>query len=61
MRQDGTVSAVRRVRAQGHSLGDARLNGIATSSDHTRIWVSVVGQLPGDRERRDGVVELPVF
>jgi hypothetical protein len=60
MRQDGTVAAIRRVRAQGRSLGDARLNGITTSPDHSKIWVSVVGKL-GESDRRDGVVELPSF
>jgi hypothetical protein len=38
MRQDGTVVAVRRVRlANGRSLGPARLNGIAVSSDGNAI------------------------
>ncbi|HEV8562978.1 MAG TPA: hypothetical protein VGR06_42225, partial [Actinophytocola sp.] len=47
MRQDGTVVAVREVRAAHRSLGQARLNGIATSSDGSRIWVTYVGKLPG--------------
>src|SRR5207249_3315263 len=48
MRQDGTVVAVRRVLlAGGQALGSARLNGIATSPDGTKIWVSVTGSLPG--------------
>jgi hypothetical protein len=61
MRQDGTIVAVRRVRAGGESLGYARLNGIATSSDHSTIWVTYVGKLPGSRDRMGGVLELPAF
>jgi hypothetical protein len=61
LRQDGSVAGVRRVRANGRSLGSARLNGIATSADHTRIWVTYVGRLPGSADRQGGVLEMPVF
>jgi hypothetical protein len=61
MGQDGGVVAVRRVRAEGRPLGEARLNGIAASADGTRIWVTYVGRLPGVDDRRGGVIELPVF
>ncbi|HXM58739.1 MAG TPA: hypothetical protein VOB72_25295 [Candidatus Dormibacteraeota bacterium] len=61
MRQDGVVVAVRRAGADGRPLGNARLNGIATSSDHTRIWVTYVGKLPGGDDREGGVIELPAF
>jgi hypothetical protein len=61
MRQDGTVVAVREVRAAHRSLGQARLNGIATSSDGSRIWVTYVGKLPGSSDRLGGVLELPAF
>jgi hypothetical protein len=61
MRQDGTVVAVRRVRVGDTSLGQARLNGIATSSDGSRIWVTYVGKLPGASDRDGGVLELPAF
>jgi hypothetical protein len=61
MRQDGTVVAVRRVRLRHRSLGDARLNGIATSSDGSRIWVTYVGRLPGSDDHQGGVLELPAF
>jgi hypothetical protein len=61
VQQDGAVVAVRRVRARGRSLGQARLNGIATSPDGTRIWVSYVGRLPGSSDRQGGVLELPAF
>jgi hypothetical protein len=59
MRQDGTVVAVREVRMRGRSLS-ARLNGIATSPDHSKIWVTYVGKLPGFGEQ-GGVLELPAF
>jgi hypothetical protein len=61
MRQDGTVVAVREVRARGRSLGYARLNGIATSPDHSKIWVTYVGKLPGSSDPEGGVLELPAF
>jgi hypothetical protein len=61
MRQDGTVAAVRRVRQRHRSLGQARLNGIATSQDGERIWVTVSGRLPGRGGERDAVLELPDF
>jgi hypothetical protein len=49
------------VRAAHRSLGQARLNGIATSSDGSRIWVTYVGKLPGSSDRHGGVLELPAF
>jgi hypothetical protein len=61
MRQDGTVVEVRRVRARHRSLSQARLNGIATSSDGSKIWVTYVGKLPGSSDRQGGVLELPAF
>jgi len=62
MRQDGRVVGVRRVRlADGRSLGDARLNGIAVSPDGTRIWVTVTGRLPGRGHLEGAVLELPAF
>ncbi|TDO46696.1 hypothetical protein EV643_11079 [Kribbella sp. VKM Ac-2527] len=61
MRQDGTTVGVRRVRLGRHSLGGARLNGIATSTDGSRIWVTYVGALPGGDDAEGGVLELPAF
>jgi hypothetical protein len=61
MRQDGTVVAVRRVQAGGRSIGHAHLNGIATSSDGSRIWVTYVGRLPGSKDHQGGVIEIPAF
>jgi hypothetical protein len=62
MRQNGTVVAVREVRlAQGQALGNGRLNGIATSADGTKIWVTVAGHLPGQGNLTGAVLELPSF
>src|SRR5581483_7520635 len=44
IRTDGTVVAAAPVTLPGQqSLGDARLSGIATSSDGSRIWLTVTG------------------
>ena len=61
MRQDGTVVAVRRVRLRQQSLGGARLNGLATSTDGSRIWATYVGSLRGGEDQQGGVLELPAF
>jgi hypothetical protein len=62
MRQDGTVAAVRRVRLQdGRPLGNARLNGIAVSPDHSKIWVTVTGRIRGTGNLTGAVLELPAF
>ena len=62
MRQDGTVAGVRRVRlAGGHPLGGLRLNGIAGSSDGTKIWVTLTGPVPGAGHLKGAVLELHAF
>ncbi|HEV2139632.1 MAG TPA: hypothetical protein VGT01_00440 [Candidatus Dormibacteraeota bacterium] len=61
MRQDGSVVAVRRVRVHGGDLESARLNGIATSSDHSKIWVTFIGKADDSQEGDGGVVELASF
>jgi hypothetical protein len=69
MRQDGTVVAVREVRMpDGHPLGGARINGIATSASPLEenatssvIWVTVTGHLPGVPHSTGAVLELPAF
>ena len=62
MRQDGSVLAVRRVRlAPNKALGNGRLNGIATSPDGSKIWVTVTGHLAGYGTARGAVLELPSF
>ena len=61
MRQSGSVAGVRHVRVGGRGLGGARLNGIASSPDGTRIWVTYVGREPGGEDRHGGVIALPAF
>ena len=62
IRQDGTVVAVRRVQLEdGRELGNARLNGIATSPDGSTIWVTVTDYLPGYPHREGAVLELTAF
>jgi hypothetical protein len=62
MRQDGTVVAARIVRlADGRPLGSANLNGIATSPDGSKIWVTISGHLPGYGSHPGAVLELPAF
>lgn len=62
MTQTGAVVAVRKVaRADGIGLGEGRLNGIATSQDGSKIWVTVTGRLPGIPNSTGAVLELPSF
>lgn len=61
LRQDGTLVAVRRVRVEGRSLRGARLNGIGTSPDHTRVWLTFVGRVHGSEGAQGGVLEIPAF
>jgi hypothetical protein len=62
MRQDGSVVAARRVRlSHNKALGNGRLNGIATSPDGSKIWVTVAGHLAGYATARGAVLELPSF
>jgi hypothetical protein len=61
MRQDGSLVAVRSVKPRSRGLGSAKLNGITTSADSSRIWISYVGQLPGLHDRLGGVLEVPAF
>jgi hypothetical protein len=61
MKVDGTVIATRAVTlAGGKSLGKAKVNGIATSLDGSKIYVTVTGRVPGTSA--DGaLLELPAF
>jgi hypothetical protein len=61
MRQDGSVVAARRIRYGGRSLEAARLNGISTSPDHSKVWLTYVGKLPGTGDAQGGVLEFPAF
>jgi len=61
MKVDGTVIATRPVELPGKkSLGKAKVNGIATSIDGSKIYVTVTGTLPG-YNAEGAVLELPAF
>ena len=57
MRQDGTVVAIRRVKLGGDFPDDARLNGIATTRDGSKIYLTFTGP---DKDQ-GGVLEVPAF
>jgi hypothetical protein len=57
MRQDGGVVAIRRVTVDNSPLDDARLNGIAISTDGKTIYVTFVGP----SKQQGGVLALPAF
>jgi hypothetical protein len=62
MRQDGTVIARRVVRMTGsRPLGALRLNGIASSPDRSKIWVTLSGPVPAIGKFKGAVLELPAF
>jgi hypothetical protein len=61
MRQDGTVVAIRKVHLYGSLLGDGHLNGIAAFPDGSKLWVTVVGHVPGLGSLTGAVIELPAF
>ncbi len=59
MRQNGTMVAIRRVEVHGRPLrGDDRLNGIATSPDGSKIYVTFTNPGPAALH---GILELPAF
>ena len=57
MRQDGGVVAIRRITFDNSPLDNASLNGMATSTDGTTIYVTFTG--PG--KDQGGVLALPAF
>jgi hypothetical protein len=59
MQKDGTVLAVRRVTVDPGPLNNASLNGIATSTDGSKIYVTFTR--PGHSAYQGGVLELPAF
>ena len=62
MTQKGQVVAVHHVDVAGlGTLKQNRLNGIATSRDATRLWLSVSGALPGFADQTGFVVEVGAF
>ena len=59
MKQDGTVVAIRSVEVHGRPLHrEDSLNGIATSRDGTKIYVTFVNPGPAALH---GILELPAF
>jgi hypothetical protein len=56
LRQDGSVVAIRRVTLGGRHL-EARLNGIASSPDGSKIYATFTGP----REEQGGVLAVPAF
>jgi hypothetical protein len=62
MRQNGTVVGQRRIRmAGGQPLGALQLNGIASSPNGSKIWVTLSGPVPGMGNVNGAVLELPAF
>jgi hypothetical protein len=61
MRQDGSVVSQRHLRINGRPLGALRLNGIATSPDGTKIWVTLTGPVSGIGKLTGAVVEFLAF
>jgi hypothetical protein len=59
MHKGGTVVAVRRVTVEPGPLNNASLNGIATSSDDRKTYVTFTR--PGHSAYQGGVLELPAF
>jgi hypothetical protein len=59
MKQDGSIVAIRRVNVDPGPLNNASLNGIATSSDGSKIYVTFTR--PGHSAYQGGVLELPAF
>ena len=57
MHQDGGVVALRRITFDNSPVDNASLNGIATSTDGTTIYVTFTG--PG--KDQGGVLALPAF
>jgi len=59
MGQNGTIVAIRTVEVNGRPLlGDDRLNGIATSPDGSKIYVTFTNPGPAALH---GILELPAF
>jgi hypothetical protein len=59
MKQDGTVVAIRQVTVNPGPLNNASLNGIATSPDGSKIYVTFTR--PGHSAYQGGVLEVPAF
>ena len=59
MKQDGSIVAIRSVTVAPGPLNNASLNGIATSSDGSEIYVTFTR--PGRSAYQGGVLALPAF
>ncbi len=59
MKQDGTVVAVRRVAVPPGPLSNASLNGIATSTDGSEVYLTFTR--PGHSDYQGNVLEVPAF
>jgi hypothetical protein len=59
MRQNGNVLDVRRVAVPPGPLNNASLNGIATSTDGSKIYLTFTR--PGHNAYQGGVLEVPAF
>jgi len=59
MKQDGSIVAIRSVTVAAGPLNNASLNGIATSSDGSEIYVTFTR--PGRSAYQGGVLALPAF
>jgi hypothetical protein len=61
IRQDGAVVSQRGLLLNGQPLGALQINGIATSPDGTKIWVTLSGPVPGMGNLKGAVIEVPSF
>ena len=59
--QAGIVVAVRTIQIDGHPVGPGQLNGIATSPDAQKIWLTISGAVPGYPEAPGALIEVPAF
>ena len=59
MKLDGTVVAIRRVAVPPGPLNNASLNGIATSTEGRKIYLTFTR--PGHNAYEGGVLELTAF
>jgi hypothetical protein len=59
MKQNGDVVDVRRVAVPPGPLNNSSLNGIATSTDGSKIYLTFTR--PGHSAYQGGVLEVPAF
>lgn len=61
MSQAGQVIAIRTISVNGEVIGGGRLNGIATSFDAQKIYVTLSDSAPGYPGAPGALLELPAF